>query len=220
MTAFGHGVYTIPEAARLTGLRPSRVREWFRKRRPPSRRRPVFVSDYAPLAGEVAISFLDLVDVYVAGQLREHGVSMQNVRRVYKCLAANLSVKHPFGHQRLLTDGKTVLMSGLDDQGREELVEVLCRQKVFPEIIERFLHRIEYDRIELIARRWRIADQVVVDPGLCFGKPVAEAAGMPTAILAAAYRADADDEDVVADWYNVASSDVLAAVRFEGSLAA
>jgi uncharacterized protein (DUF433 family) len=220
MTAFGHGVYTIPEAARLTGLRPSRVREWFRKRPPPSRRRPVFVSDYAPLAGEVAISFLDLVDVYVAGQLREHGVSMQNVRRVYKCLAADLSVKHSFGHQRLLTDGKAVLMSGLDDQGREELVEVLSRQKVFPKIIEPFLHRIKYDRIELIARRWRIADQVVVDPGLCFGKPVVEAAGIPTAILAAAYRANADDEGVVADWYNVASSDVLAAVRFEGSLAA
>jgi uncharacterized protein (DUF433 family) len=219
MTTLGRGVYTISDAARLTGLRPARVREWFRRRPPPSRRRPIFISDYAPLAGETAISFLDLVDVYVAGQLREYGVSMQNVRRVYKSLAADLDVKHPFCHQRLLTDGKTVLTSGLDEQGREELIEVLSRQKVFPEIIQPFLHRIDYDRIEM-ARRWRIADQVVVDPGLCFGKPVVEAAGMPTAILAAGYRANADDEDVVADWYNVASADVLAAVRFERSLAA
>ncbi|HTK77326.1 MAG TPA: DUF433 domain-containing protein [Gemmataceae bacterium] len=219
MTTLGRGVYTISDAARLTGLRPARVREWFRRRPPPSRRRPIFISDYAPLAGETAISFLDLVDVYVAGQLREYGVSMQNVRRVYNSLAADLDVKHPFCHQRLLTDGKTVLTSGLDEQGREELIEVLSRQKVFPEIIQPFLHRIDYDRIEM-ARRWRIADQVVVDPGLCFGKPVVEAAGMPTAILAAGYRANADDEDVVADWYNVASADVLAAVRFERSLAA
>ena len=219
-STLGRGVYTIPEAARLTGLRPARVREWFRKRPPQAGRRPVFVSDYPPVAGEVAISFFDLVDVYVAGQLRQHGVSMQNVRRVYKCLAADLDVKHPFCHQRLLTAGKTVLLSGLDEHGREELVEVLSRQKVFPEIIEPFLHRIDYDKFQLMARRWRIAEQVVVDPGLCFGKPVVEAAGMPTAILAAAYGANEDDEDLVADWYNVAATDVLAAVRFERSLAA
>src|SRR5947208_9135710 len=101
-SALGRGVYTIPEAARLTGLHPARVREWFRKRPPQAGRRPVFISDYAPLAGDTAISFFDLVDVYVAGQLREYGVSMQTVRRVYKSLAADLDVKHPFCHQQLL----------------------------------------------------------------------------------------------------------------------
>src|SRR3954454_15105226 len=112
MTLLGRGVYSITEASQLTGLRPARLREWFRRRPPPSGRRPVFTSDYAPVAGDIAISFFDLIDVYVAGQLREYGVSMQNVRRVYKRLAADLSVKHPFCHQKLLTAGKTVLMSG------------------------------------------------------------------------------------------------------------
>jgi len=27
----GHGIYSLPEAARLTRLRPSRVREWFHR---------------------------------------------------------------------------------------------------------------------------------------------------------------------------------------------
>jgi uncharacterized protein (DUF433 family) len=220
MTVFGRGVYSLIEAARLTGLRPARVREWFQGRRSESRRRPVFESDYAPVAGELAISFLDLIDVYVAGQLRDHGVSMQTVRRVHNRLAADLNVSHPFCHQTLLTAGRTVLTSISDNDGREELIEVLTRQKVFPEIIEPFLHRIDYDKLRLMARRWRIGEQVVIDPGLCFGKPTVESTGMPTAILAAAYRANDDDEELVADWYNVSPKDVLAAVSFEGSLAA
>jgi uncharacterized protein (DUF433 family) len=145
---------------------------------------------------------------------------MQNVRRVYERLAADLSVQHPFCHRELLTAGKTVLMRGLDEHGREELVEILTRQKVFPQIIVPFLHRIDYDKVRLLALRWRIAEHVVIDPNLCFGKPIVEAVGMPTAILAAAYRANADDADLIADWYNVSADDVLAAVRFERSLAA
>jgi uncharacterized protein (DUF433 family) len=220
MSMLGHGVYGMTEAAQLTGLRPARVREWFHRRPSRSRRGPAFTSDYAPVSGDIAISFFDLIDVYVAGRLRDHGVSMQKVRRVYETLATDLSVKHPFCHQKLLTAGKTVLMSGLDEDGCEELVEVLTRQKVFPKIIEPFLSRIDYDQIHLMAQRWRIADQVVVDPGLCVGKPIVEAGGMPTAILAEACQANGDDADLVADWYNVAADDVLAAVRFESSLAA
>src|SRR5437868_1402762 len=93
----GHGIYTFSEAARLTGLRPSRIREWFR-------RRPVFQSDYDPIDGDFAISFLDLVDVFVAGQLREHGVSMQTVRKVYKRMADDLKEIHPFCRKELMTD--------------------------------------------------------------------------------------------------------------------
>jgi uncharacterized protein (DUF433 family) len=221
MTAIlGKGVYSIPEAARLTGLRPARVREWFRGRPSVSRPTPIFRGDYKSANGDFAISFLDLIDAYVAGQLREHGVSMQNVRQVYNRLAADFHVPHAFCHKELLTAGKTVLMHGLDEKGVEQLIEILTRQRVFPEIIRPFLQKIDYDRVQLIARRWRIADQVVVDPQMSFGTPIVEEAGIPTFVLAEAYRANCEDADLVADWFNVGPAQVLAAVQFESSLAA
>jgi uncharacterized protein (DUF433 family) len=217
-TVLGHGAYSFPDAARLTGLRQSRVREWFRGR--VGRTSPVFLGDYEPVDGDYAVSFHDLIDVFVAGQLRDHGVSLQTLRRVYKQMGGDLNTPHPFCRKELLSDGKMVFMRGLDDEGQEELTEVLTRQRVFPQILLPFLKRIDYDSVTVLARRWRIADQVVVDPAICFGRPVVEAAGVATTILAAAYQANDRDADLVADWYNVHPGHVLAAVQFETSMAA
>lgn len=60
-TMLGQGVYGISEAASLTGLKPSRVREWFRGRLPRGTK-PVFQSDYPPVGGDFAISFHDLIE--------------------------------------------------------------------------------------------------------------------------------------------------------------
>lgn len=216
----GQGVYTFTEAARLTALKPARIREWFRGRAPGDVRRPVFRSDYEPVDGDHAISFLDLVDVYVAGQLRDHGVSLQTLRRVHCKMAEDLQTPHPFCRKEVLTDGKAVFLRGLDSDGQEELTEVLTRQGVFPQILLPFLKRIDYEKVKFLAERWRIADQVIVDPAICFGQPIVEGLGLPTTILAAAYRANDRNAQLVADWYNVQPEHVLAAVQFEKSFAA
>ena len=155
-TMLGNGVYGYREAALLTGLKPERVREWFRNRPAESKRAPVFRSNYEPVEGHRAISFLDLIGVFVAGQLREHGVSLQTLRRVHAHLEDELKTPHPFCRQELLSDGKIVFLRGTDDKGQEELKEVLARQKVFPEIIHPFLRKIDYDEASRLAERCRI----------------------------------------------------------------
>lgn len=214
----GRGVYSIPEAATLTHLRPQRVREWFAGQGGP--RGGVFRSDYQAVQGDRAISFLDLVELFVAGQLRDHGVSLQALRKVYKTLERDFGTRHPFCRREVLTDGKKVLVLGLDERGAEEMVEVLSRQKVFVEILLPFLKRIDYDSATHLAKKWFVTDHVVLDPSICLGKPVVEKAGIATAILAASFQANGADAGVVADWYRVQQSHVLAAVEFERSLAA
>ena len=217
----GHGVYSFSEAAQLTELRIARVREWFRgHKRGDARKGVVFCGDYTPVGGDFAISFFDLVDVFVAGQLREHGVSMQTVRKVFARLGADLGTKHPFCRQELESDGREVFLRGIDDCGKDELVEVLTRQRVFPEIILPFLKKIDYDRVRLLALRWRIADQIVIDPSICFGKPVVIGTRIPTGVLAAAFNANHRDFDLVADWYGITPEQVRSAVQFENKLAA
>jgi uncharacterized protein (DUF433 family) len=214
----GRGLYTYREAAALTGLKYPRIREWFRGRA--AGRTPVFAGDYQPVNGDLAISFHDLIDVFVAGQLREHGVTLLTVRNVYRRLEEELRTCHPFCRIELLSDGKIVFTRGIDGKGQEELVEVLTRQRVFPEILLPFLKTIDYDKANRLARRWRIAESILLDPQICFGAPIVERAGIPATILAASYRANHSNAEAVAKWYNVAPADVLKAVTFQKRLAA
>ncbi len=220
MEILGRGVYSLPEAARLTRLKTQRVREWFRGRRQLLSRKPVFRGDYQSISGDNAISFLDLVDLFVVGQLRDHGVPLQSLRKVHAQLKKDLKTPHPFCRKEVLSDGKKVFTLGLDEQNKAEMIEVLTHQRVFAEILLPFLKRIDYDATTRLARRWCIADMVVIDPAICLGKPIIGEVGIATSILAAAYHANKNDAEVVADWYNIHSKHVIAAVDFERSLAA
>ncbi len=205
----GRGLYTFREAARLTGLKHTRVREWFRCR-------PLVHSDIAPVGHDFAMSFHDLIDVFVAGSLRDSGISMQAVRRVHERMQSDLGVLHPFCHQEFLADGKRIFVKYGDDR----LVDVLRHQGVFEQIIRPFLKKMDYDALTLLAQLWRIGSGIVIDPQICFGAPVVESVSIPTAILAASLGANKGDTELIANWYGVKKADILAASQFERRLAA
>ncbi len=212
----GKGVYSVREAAVLSGLRPRRVREWFT----PSvqKRKPMFASDYESVEGAYALSFLDLIDAHVAGKLRDCGIPLQTLRRVYAQLQDDFGERHAFARHELLTDGRQVFVRAVDEEGREHVIHVLDRQHAFPNIILPFLKQLEYDH--QLARRWNIGDDVTVDPAICLGKPVVVSAGIATHVLASAFWANDNNAAAVADWHNVSREQVLAAVKFEQRIAA
>ena len=100
------------------------------------------------------------------------------------------------------------------------MVEVLKRQRVFPDVLLPFLTKIDYNRTSEMAIRWRIAESVVIDPTICFGKPIVAESGIATSVLAASYAANDQDADRVADWFHINPQHVLAAVDFERRLPA
>ena len=105
-------------------------------------------------------------------------------------------------------------------RGTEEMIEILTRQRVFPDILLPFLRRVDYDEATEMAKRWCIADLVVIDPAICLGKPIIDGVGITTSVLAASYEANDHDAELVADWFKVHSKHVIAAVEFESNLAA
>jgi len=220
MKMLGNGVYNLTEASRLTGLKRSRVREWFRGRASDPFPRPVFQSDYEVVNGEFAISFLDLIEVFIAGQLREHGVSLQYIRRAHERLRADWGTKHPFSRRDIRTDGKKLFVCALDEGDQEGVYEVLSRNRVFESIILPVLERIDYDQATALARKWHLTSLVVINPAISFGKPIIEAAALSTKILASAFYANGQDAKVVARWYNTLPEYVEAAVEFENRFAA
>ncbi len=208
-TMLGQGVYSVTEAARLTGLKQRHVREWFRR------------TQGAPCNRQEAVKrgcifgFLDLIDCYVAGQLRTHGVALQILHRVYQRLKDDLQTSHPFCRRDMLNSGEALLTQVLDEDDEKTSMDLLTREQVFSRILLPFFKRIDYGEASNLAERWRLTCEVVLDPTICFGQPVVEAVGIPTAILAAAHHANGQDADLVADWYNVHPDHVLAAVHFE-----
>jgi uncharacterized protein (DUF433 family) len=214
-TMLGQGVYTVAEVSKLTDLNPTRVRSWFKQRSDRSGRGPVFESDYQSVGGDYAVSFLDLVDVLVAGTLRDRfNVPMRVVRRAHGVLEAQLGTKHAFCHNDLYTDGKKIFLYAANEVHEEILREIVSRQQFFLYIKEKLDH-IDYNEISKLARRWRIAEGVVIDPAICMGKPTVAKTGIATYVVANQYYANHKDSGLVADLYGISEKDVANAVTFE-----
>jgi len=211
----GLGIYTLAEVSRLTEVHPSTVRTWFKGRSDRAGSGAVFRSDYQPIGDDYAVSFLDLIDVLVAGQFRfRYKVPMRVVRRAHELLQDDLNTNHPFCHANLHTDGKRIFRSVADRLGEENLSDVVSRQQFFLHIKEKLDH-IDYSEITKLAHRWRIANGIVVDPSICMGKPIVEHTGITSYVVASQYYANMKDAALVADLYKLSENDVINAVKFE-----
>ena len=208
----GLGVYDLSEAARYTRLKERTVRTWFHGRPDRKGHGPVFHGDYERVHGDFAISFLDLIDLLVAGQLCAAGVKLRVVRSAYIVLQGELRTPHPFCHERIYTDGKSVLVVAAREIGDDRLLDVVSRQQLFL-TIRKHLKRIDY--VSELASLWNISDGVTIDPRRSFGKPVVGSTSVTTFVLANQYRANANDEVLVAELYGVDPQDVRSAVAFE-----
>lgn len=211
----GKGIYILAEISRLTEIHPARVRSWLKQRNNGSGHSPLFSSDYMPADGDYASSFLDLIDVLIAGQFRDkYQVSMSVVKKAHRVLKEELNTDHPFCHSDLHTDGKNIFTLAANKVGDKILSEVVSHQQFFIHVLEPLSH-IDYEDASKLAKRWRIAQGIVVDPSISLGKPVVEGTGTTTHVIANQYYANNQETSLVADLYGISDQDVHNAVSFE-----
>jgi hypothetical protein len=155
---FSVPLYSVSEAARYVGVPVSTFTTWGRgyvRRRPSgvdSVGIPIvtFVGD----AGEGAVvPFIGLAEGLVLAAFRRAGVPLQRVRPALQRIQDELGVEHALASRRLYTDGAEVLYdfaeeSGDTPEGRSarELVVIRHGQRVFAEVVEAYLHRVEFAR--------------------------------------------------------------------------
>ncbi|MFP4139429.1 MAG: DUF433 domain-containing protein [Phycisphaerae bacterium] len=213
MEILGHGIYTAPEASRLSGVSSRCVRYWFRG---DGKRGPALgIGDYSDTPDDsLLLSFHDLIDVKVVGAIREKGVPLQYLRKIHSRLIEELGTRHPFARKDFYTDGKAVWVNEKSKEG-EMIREILSGQHAFPTILKPFLESIEYDEHSLMAEIWHIGKGIIIDPEIRYGKPVVEGTGIPAELLAMAYQANGEDPEIVAEWYDVSPAEVEAAVAFQ-----
>lgn len=218
----GQGIYSISEAAVLSGVTASKISRWVRgysytRHAMDARSAAVFERDFEEISGKTALSFLDLVEVQFVDWFRSHGVSWKSIRIAADRASQLLKSTRPFAMRQFFTDGKTIFARITKSYEYSDLIDLVRRQYEINEILSPLLYaRLDFNDADTANRWWPMGRDrgVVVDPQLSFGKPVVERFGIPTRVIAESYRT-IGSEGEVADWFEIDIKAVRDALDFE-----
>lgn len=214
--ALGIGIYSVPEAERLTGISGDKIRRWLWGTASGDAR-PLWDPQHPVLDGSKALGFRDLIEIRFVDAFREAGVSLHQIRGALDSVRRLIETEYPLSTLHFKTDGKKIYA---DIEGHNHLLlEIPSQQHVFrfPQILDRLRDGLEYREGDLV--RWRPKNnRVLLDPRRGFGHPIVDE-GVPTDVLASAYATEGSLA-AVAKWYDVDEDSVRDAIEFEAAIAA
>jgi uncharacterized protein (DUF433 family) len=218
------GLYSVPEAARLTRISVGKVRRWlkgydFRSGTSVRHSDAVWQGEIKPIEHKLALSFRDLLELRFVDAFIRAGVSWKTMRRAHGRAQEELKTTHPFCSNRISTDGRNILMRQAEEDGDEALLNLVTQQHEFTKIVQNFLKELEFSGDDIIWWPLGKERQIIVDPRRNFGQPTVVKSGVPATALARSVKANSS-VDEVARWYEVQNDEVQDAVEFEESLAA
>jgi uncharacterized protein (DUF433 family) len=226
-TLFQTGIYTIPEAARLSGVSPWRIRRWLRGYEFPAkhgrhRSEPVWQGQLAVIDHSMAVGFLDLIEIRCVNAFIGAGVSWKTLRLAHAHAQRALKLTHPFCTNQFKLAGHEIILEVPRNGAEPILWDVARDQPEFGRITRPFLKDLEFLEGGLPQRWWPRGQShlVALDPQRSFGQPIVFQEGVPTATLARSVRANKGSVREVARWFEISPTSVREAVEFERSLAA
>ncbi|HEY5813250.1 MAG TPA: hypothetical protein VIT23_11435, partial [Terrimicrobiaceae bacterium] len=172
------GIYTIPEASHLTGVSRERIRRWLRGYHSSVRKKnysPLWKPQLPAINGQVALGFLDLIEIRFVGAFLDKGVSWPMIHKVReKAAEIYPDVTHPFCTRQFATDGQRVFIAVHKETGESSLLEIATDQHVFAAITRPFLKQLEFKDGTILRRWWPMGTDhpIVIDPRKNFGHPI------------------------------------------------
>lgn len=213
---FNAPLYTRAEASRFLGLPESTFRSWARGYRSVIRRHevtgaPVLTALGTPGHRGLSIPFVGLAEGYALTAIRKSGVPLQRIRPALEQLNTEFGLTHALASKKLHTDGAEVLFDYAERTGGDErdavreLVVVRNNQRVFAEVVEDYLHRIEFGADGFATAvplpGFRKAE-LVADVRRAFGQPVFRRGGVRLEDAVSLFKAERDI-NVVSEEYGI-----------------
>jgi uncharacterized protein (DUF433 family) len=175
------------------------------------------------------IPFIGLAEGFVLTAFREAGVPLQRIRPALTRLQAELGLSHVLASRSLYTDGAEVLYDYAEATGdtpaarsARELVVVRNDQRVFAEVVEAYLRRIDFGEDGwarlLHLPQYRSAD-VVVDPERSFGVPIFAHGAARVEVVLGRFKGGESLESLTEE-FGVPSSQLIDALRVHTDAAA
>jgi hypothetical protein len=228
----------MAEAARFLDVPTSTFASWARGYRKPRARgadivgEPIVTSFRATNSGPApVVPFVGLAEGLVLAAIRHQGVPLQRIRPALAVLARELGIDHALASRALYTDGAEVLYDYAEAGGdtpearsARDLVVVRNKQRVFTEVVDDYLHRIEYGP-DSYAARLRLPGYeratVLVDPARSFGRPILRHGGARVADVLQRFWADPDEDlDSLSAEFGVPVTELLDLLRVASRRAA
>ena len=170
------------------------------------------------------LSFVNLVEVHVLGALRKHGVPLQQIKKgleYFKKEFPSEYADHPLAFINFLTDGKYLL---LDKLGSVINLSRLGQYEI-EEVIDMYLHRIDYDESGPSVLYPFISDPsfrkdkpktVMISPYISFGRPVLAGRGVSTEMIYDRFNAGELIVDLAKD-YGQKPGEIEEVIRYESA---
>lgn len=217
-----HGIYSVPEAAKLTGIPARNLRRWVFGYGKGKRYEPLWTPEYSD-EDDLALSFHDLLEVRFVHTFRSHNISLQAIRAAAAYAREVFNTRYPFTCRRFQTDGRSIfaaIVRDVEEEGEEDekLLDLVRRQFVFRQVVAPSLYKgIEYDAGGEAEKWYPVEDKsraIVLDPRKSFGKPILERFNVPTEIVYHSLQVEKDARKV-SRIFEIPISEVRAAERYE-----
>jgi DNA-binding transcriptional MerR regulator len=190
----GIGLYTVPEAARLTGISVPRIRRWlagYRHGRGADTHAsaPLWHPEVPKFGSKVELSFRDLMELRFVHLFLEQGLSLQAIRRAIQKAVDVFGIERPLSTQRFRTDGRSIFLEVAGEIDEPRLFDLKRDQYLFHRMVAPSFKDIDFEK-GIPVRWWPLAGRkaIVLDPKRSFGKPILARSGVPAAALADAYQ--------------------------------
>lgn len=230
---FDTPLYTVSEAASIVGVPTTTLASWAKGYTRRSSGRPTvsgdavisFIEPKQPMAP--SIPFVGLAEALVLAAVRRSGVPMQRIRPALDAVQREMGVEHALASKKLYTDGAELLFD-FGEQHDESaaatrhLVVVRNGQRVFAEVVEEYLRRIDYGPngyAELIRVPTYSTAEVVADPTRAFGAPIFSRGGARVSDVLQRFWAG-DTLDELVEEYGVPAAQLEDVVRVASRRAA
>ena len=209
-------LYTLRQAAHLTGLANATVRSWTQ------------TADTGLIQPAAAggLSFLNLVELHVLASIRKHHqLSLPKIRYAVQYVRRELKTEHPLAEQQFETDGADLFIRALDDtlvnaskHGqvaiRELMNAYLQRIQRAPDGFPLRLFPVYRHDVDTVQEVQQAPSFIVVDPAIAFGRPILAENSIPVDVVVGRYKAGDSISELVED-YDLSYQAVEEALRFE-----
>jgi uncharacterized protein (DUF433 family) len=193
--------YGVAEAAHYLRLPPATLKTWVHGRIDANGHQaaPVIVLP----RGQTLLSFQNLVEAHVLSAIRrEHGVSLQRVRKALNFVRRKLHQANPLVTAKFQTDGVDLFV--------EEIGKLINAsrdgQTAMAEALRTSLERVEHASDGLAVRLYPFirggggdTRNILVDP-VSFGRPVVARSGVPVSVVVGRFRAGESVESIAEDY--------------------
>jgi uncharacterized protein (DUF433 family) len=216
----GGGLYSFKEVAQYLGVHVHTLRSWFF----PSRGgKPLLDPKILKTDEDGAwLSFNDFLQAFAVKSLKDHGLKPKAVREAIFEAKERHGLPYPLsvqGHKIYVDDNHKVFILPPGQKHPSQLAGKGKGQVNIREVIEPYLHLLEFDKDGMAARLivfqevfGNINRRVVMEPGMNFGEPTVEGTPYRVETLRRAFDAEGSIENV-ARIYEVQESEVCVAIH-------